>query len=424
MNRFKILFTSLMLFAILSISFVTRTNAMVTLCKYKGLYNAYVNGNAYYTELTITLQDDRYILSASLPEVYQSAHFTKKACEIVKASPNNMITFNWSFNTSLSLFKCDCDSYNAAGQPVYNPVTWINTGTDPRTNLTEKGICPEIIAFGYEDPTLGFEPRFQMGANNNNSWNEYYNKILNGTETKDETWYTRERYINFYLEHDKECTKYYYPKSSDGTCQISLFGDASTNQLSTDSSTCSTDEERLQYMSDTFAMKIPGFEWNVSTLESGRIARFYKGNGYDQFANNAITTYSPSSKCYTSNKALQPLYDEITTNARSLLSKLNTTASDDDVDDCKSIIGSGTFRNHLNQVFRFVQFVGPAVVILLTIFEYIKVAALSDASLLKKTNSRTIIRLVAALALFLIPIVIKLLLNIFGFYGDCLDTIL
>ena len=51
--------------------------------------------------------------------------------------------------------------------------------------------------------------------------------------------------------------------------------------------------------------------------------------------------------------------------------------------------------------------------------DYIKAMVSSDADLIKKTNTKTLIRLLFAMLLFVLPVIISYLLTLLGAQGSC-----
>ncbi len=281
----------------------------------------------------------------------------------------------------------------------WTPVTWKNSSE--MYDLVEKGKCPSVISFGC-DNDLCFQAfdsdndiEFIIGEAQSNSYDD-----------AERMQFPVPRYSNYYPDVDSG-----YPLFSDERY-------ATYNQLS---QTCITDSEQIDKIITWFDMS---YNTAASKVEKSVLADFYAANGYDDIANNFIKNYKPGSECYENNPSMQGKFDDLIDACTGFLELIDKDTDVYDVSTCDQIIGTGTFAYYLNQTFRFIQYLGPIIVIVLSTIEYIKVAALSDADQLKKTNKRTITRLIFALLLFFIPMIIKIILNIFGFYGDCLDSIL
>lgn len=90
---------------------------------------------------------------------------------------------------------------------------------------------------------------------------------------------------------------------------------------------------------------------------------------------------------------------------------------------CDAIFGdpnvSGSFARYLNNVLHLVQYLGPMLVIVLTMFEYFKVIIGKEDDALKSANSKTMKRVILLLILYYLPTLIIFLLETFGFEGSC-----
>ena len=69
-------------------------------------------------------------------------------------------------------------------------------------------------------------------------------------------------------------------------------------------------------------------------------------------------------------------------------------------------------------VLNIVKVVGPILVILLSSVDFIMVIIKSDNEQFQKAQKKLITRLILALLLFLVPVIVEILLQIFGFTGS------
>jgi len=87
---------------------------------------------------------------------------------------------------------------------------------------------------------------------------------------------------------------------------------------------------------------------------------------------------------------------------------------------CESIFYDGDefndFGQLLQDIFLFIKVLAPILLIALSSLDYIKAIASKDADELKKANERFIKRLIAAVALFLLPFILDFVFDIFGVY--------
>ena len=92
-------------------------------------------------------------------------------------------------------------------------------------------------------------------------------------------------------------------------------------------------------------------------------------------------------------------------------------------ENCDSIFGDpnkdGDFANYLQQIFNVFKYLAPALVIVLSVVEFIKAAASDDKDALMKAGKKTGIRIVLAISLFFIPGLINFLFDKLGWYGTC-----
>lgn len=87
--------------------------------------------------------------------------------------------------------------------------------------------------------------------------------------------------------------------------------------------------------------------------------------------------------------------------------------SEKEVADCKDILGDD-FIDFLNKIFRWVQIIAPIIVIVLGSVDFASALLQDDKDALKKASNKLIKRLIIAIALFLLPILIRFLLNNFN----------
>ena len=69
----------------------------------------------------------------------------------------------------------------------------------------------------------------------------------------------------------------------------------------------------------------------------------------------------------------------------------------------------------LQKLLNYIKILGPSIAIVLGSLDFIKAIVSSDEENMKKTQKRFVNRLIAAALLFLIPLIVELLLGLFGF---------
>lgn len=80
-------------------------------------------------------------------------------------------------------------------------------------------------------------------------------------------------------------------------------------------------------------------------------------------------------------------------------------------DDIFKLNEEGSVGWILNTIFNYIKVIGPVLVVLLSAVDFIKAVVGSDEKAMKKAQSKLVIRLIAAVALFLIPTLVQLLLQ-------------
>lgn len=100
---------------------------------------------------------------------------------------------------------------------------------------------------------------------------------------------------------------------------------------------------------------------------------------------------------------------------RSTIDNLNKSYTD-----CGQIIdmSEGKFGWLLQKILNYIKIAGPILVVLLSALDFIKAVASSDENVFKKAQNRLVIRLIAALALFLVPTLVTLLLGLINGITD------
>ena len=90
-------------------------------------------------------------------------------------------------------------------------------------------------------------------------------------------------------------------------------------------------------------------------------------------------------------------------------------------DSCSQLIDTeteGSFGWLLQKLLNYIKIAGPILVVLLSALDFIKAIASSEEDAFKKAQSRLVVRLVAALALFLVPTFVELLLGLINGIND------
>lgn len=92
--------------------------------------------------------------------------------------------------------------------------------------------------------------------------------------------------------------------------------------------------------------------------------------------------------------------------------------------ECNSILGSTEDEESvawlLQQLLNYVKILGPILVVILSSLDFAKAIITSDDENMKKSEKKLVIRLVLAIALFLIPTLVSVLLDTFGITTDAI----
>ena len=182
-----------------------------------------------------------------------------------------------------------------------------------------------------------------------------------------------------------------------------------------DASKCLSEEE-AKYFTKQFNI-ISNYAKNPSYVN------MYKNNGFSAIANNIIVKYSPESDCVKNNPGLKSTYEALRKAANDALNVMNNTNEGLAANDCQYILGNpsreGTFAYYIDTTYRFAKFIVPLLLIGLSIFDYVKAVASDDADIIKKTNKKTVTRVIFTLLLFVLPFIIGVILSLLGVQGRC-----
>lgn len=92
------------------------------------------------------------------------------------------------------------------------------------------------------------------------------------------------------------------------------------------------------------------------------------------------------------------------------------------LENCEAILGEEDYSLGwiIKKALLYIKIFAPIIAVILSTFEFIKVLIQNDPDNMKKTYKKLIYRLIIAMLLFIIPSIISLLLDIFGFTaGNC-----
>ena len=277
------------------------------------------------------------------------------------------------------------------------PVIWNNN--NDKENFLKKGICPPNLYY-YIDGYMNTEDNLKIVFSNDD--------LLPEDKKNVSLWVSEHNEFNaseYIFNYSASITSYLKEQFS----------------VMTKPGACPTSEETINLI-NLFSFNSTVFNaTKASAADKSAIAKFMYKSGYLTDVETSIKRYESGGDCYNNNPGV---YSELAKAASNFVKtgktykdKKTSDIASEEVD-CDKIVGKGTFAYYLHTTFRFIQFLGPIIVIVLTTLEYIKVIASGDSDMLKKTNKRTIIRLIFAGLLFVAPIIITTLINAFNVFGS------
>ncbi len=163
-----------------------------------------------------------------------------------------------------------------------------------------------------------------------------------------------------------------------------------------------------------FVINSPGWNNASSTLENYvyDVTNSCRNAAEEDYRNGDITEEERDRRL-----GLLDDYDENTENAadRHTDPRTNNATTDNWNKDiqCEDIFTDdpGSVGWMLNTIFNYIKIIGPILVVLLSSIDFIKAVVGTDEKAMKEAQSKLVIRLVAAVALFLIPTLVQLLLS-------------
>lgn len=147
---------------------------------------------------------------------------------------------------------------------------------------------------------------------------------------------------------------------------------------------------------------------------------YMKADGGSASTTRVFQTTVPSTTENGSYNAAEAKYDTGKSTAPTYKDKSSLNDLNKKYDQCSQIIdmSEGKFGWLLQKILNYIKIAGPILVVLLSALDFIKAVASSDDNVFKKAQSRLVIRLVAALALFLVPTLVQLLLGLINGIAD------
>ena len=212
--------------------------------------------------------------------------------------------------------------------------------------------------------------------------------------------------------------------SSDSECKYVKVASASNNKAPSATSNISIKPNGSNKVKGTCSIAI-----GLCTLSVDVPEKFYsnekftcpkyiytKSDTYGRDGTNfKVTVYDTGGESDTNRSTIDGNGNKIYTNNANL-NNLNQEYSE-----CSQLIDTeteGSFGWLLQKLLNYLKIAGPILVVLLSALDFIKAIASSEEDAFKKAQSRLVIRLVAALALFLVPTFVELLLGLINGIND------
>lgn len=148
---------------------------------------------------------------------------------------------------------------------------------------------------------------------------------------------------------------------------------------------------------------------------------YTKSDTYGKEGTNFKTTVYDTGGENDTNRSTIDSNGNVVDNNKTYTNNANLNNLNQKYDDCSQLIDTeteGSFGWLLQKLLNYIKIAGPILVVLLSALDFIKAIASSEEDAFKKAQSRLVIRLVAALALFLVPTFVELLLGLINGIND------
>ena len=148
---------------------------------------------------------------------------------------------------------------------------------------------------------------------------------------------------------------------------------------------------------------------------------YTKSDTYGKEGTNFKTTVYDVGGENDTNRSTIDSNGNVVDNNKTYTNNANLNNLNQKYDNCSQLIDTeteGSFGWLLQKLLNYIKIAGPILVVLLSALDFIKAIASSEEDAFKKAQSRLVIRLVAALALFLVPTFVELLLGLINGIND------
>ncbi len=174
----------------------------------------------------------------------------------------------------------------------------------------------------------------------------------------------------------------------------------------------------INYGGDSFTFLVNSSDYKTYWSSKCSTAKlFMKADGGHTSTTRIFQSKKPSDVENGAYNAAEAKYDD----GKTYTNKATLDGLNQVYGDCNQLIDTkteGSFGWLLQKLLNYIKIAGPILVVLLSSLDFIKAIASNEEDAFKKAQSRLIIRLVAALALFLVPTFVELLLGLINGIND------
>lgn len=215
-----------------------------------------------------------------------------------------------------------------------------------------------------------------------------------------------------YFSNHSEWRENEHPKEENDTTTIKVWSKFEDDPIFTKNyNLCLNDDSAKDY--EKLFNEVRKFSSNKTLLQ------MYKFNNTCKIAEAVYENTASTSSCSYKNDALSALAQTV--------KDMDFCSPDEkpveDPSKCSSYLGnikdSGSTAYYLDKTFSFITYAAVTILIITSIIDYIKCLTSNDKDELKKVNIKTIKRLLFTFLLFLLPIILRTVLPIFGIISDC-----
>lgn len=157
------------------------------------------------------------------------------------------------------------------------------------------------------------------------------------------------------------------------------------------------------------------------------LEKLLENNDYNKLAEAVSENLGTDSKCYEKFGSyenaikFEALYDK----ANKYMKNTKVDPGKNTITECKALLGDPSDPEYpayyLQKALNFIKILGPVLIIVLSVYDYVKAIPSGDKEILSKVNRKSAIRISAGIALFFAPILVKALFTLLGLYNgsDC-----